>query len=40
MLELNAMVKEFEGPNSRMKIILVFYGITLDDFKDLKNCNV
>jgi hypothetical protein len=37
MLELNAMVKEFEKPNSRMKIIPLFYCISLVDFKDSKN---
>jgi hypothetical protein len=36
MLELNAMVKEFEKPNSRIKIIPVFYFISINAFKDLK----
>jgi hypothetical protein len=37
MLELNAMVKEFEKPNSRLRIIPLFYCISLADFKDLGN---
>jgi hypothetical protein len=39
MLELNAMVKEFEKPNSRIKIIPVFYFISINAFKDLKKHN-
>ena len=37
MLELNAMVKEFEKPNSSMKIIPVFYKISVNALKDPKN---
>ena len=37
MLELNAMVKQYQKPNSRMKIIPLFYYISLADLKDLGN---
>ncbi|KAG0554037.1 hypothetical protein KC19_12G058600 [Ceratodon purpureus] len=35
MLELNAMVKEFEKDSSRISIIPIFYLISLEEFKDI-----
>ena len=36
MLELNAMVKESKKPSSRIKIIPIYYLISIEDFKDIK----
>ncbi|KAG0598142.1 hypothetical protein M758_12G049500 [Ceratodon purpureus] len=36
MLELNAMVKEFKKPSSRIKIIPIFYLISVAEFKDIE----
>ncbi|KAG0598272.1 hypothetical protein M758_12G059800 [Ceratodon purpureus] len=35
MLELNAMVKELKRPSSRIKIIPIYYLLSIDEFKDI-----